>query len=276
MEGFNNVIGFARVLDSNGNTIRYIDITKNTKGIGSIRDPYFFMYENLTNSEGTNYELPSEGFNHPSAIESTRLLSPLDSKDKTLYHSNAFLPQLNPSQDSTDVTEIGSFTTVRTERGYFINVYLILYPGETKVEFYMPSKDNTDSYGLSNPDNTKFLYSTDDLDHVDKLRSIILGVNISQEEWNWKDPVVDSVKRPIYWVDRADTENVNKLPSRLKELREYENPEEGYINIEATAPAPIGFPAVSILRVGNRRFPSSSQLMPLSFLTNNSGGPVEQ
>lgn len=277
MKGYNNIVGFARVLDKTESTIRYIDITSNTLENGYIKDPYFFNYENITNSKGTAYSLPSEGYNYPEALEEVVKLSDLSTKDELLYFSNAFLPQLDPVQDTLNLTRVGSFASVRTQEGYYFNIYLTLLPGESIIEFYSPSKDNKDPYGLTNSSNVTLLQTTDILEPEDKLKAVILGVNISDEVWNWKSPVVQSVKRPIYWVDRSDKENVNKLPSKFEYFDKYLNDDEGYArwyDLGDDVYDPVWdqwyFPAN--LEIGTRRF----RLESTPTLLEGLGGPIEQ
>lgn len=271
MDTTDNIIGFAKILDENKNTIRFIDIIKNNSGIGSVRDPYFFMYENLTNSKGTNYNLPVEGLNHIDSITYSKQLDPSSSKSEILNRLNASLPQLHENQVTEELNEIGSFINVQSGTDFNINVYTIIYPQEAYIEFFQPSPDNNDPYGLLNPENVNKLHSTELLDPIDKLRVVILGVNISKDEWNWKDPVIDSVKRPIYWVNRSDQENVNKLPSRLEEFNEELNYNfsTGYVRLSQDF-----LTRRLVLQIGNRVITSSTPGLLPTFRTPTGGDEV--
>lgn len=208
-----NLIGFIKVLDSNKNTIRFIDVFNTSEVKDDIKDPYLFMYDYLTASRGTVYNLPSEGLNHPYSMGFARTINPLGSKSDLASLTNCFVPQLSNEQDLSDITDIGvSLTTVSDFDLLDTNVYTTLNPGEASVQYWEVSSNKDDPYGLLNPEVTSMIYETGVLDDIDKFRTVVLGVNLTTDSWNWRNAVVNNSTTPIYWVSQGDYKDVTKLP----------------------------------------------------------------
>ncbi len=211
-------IGFIKV-GKPDNSYRYIDIIQVLEGNDTLIEPYTFSYDYIQKDRTMFYSLPVEGMNNNETLNSiTSLYNDLN-KNKLLTKTNAFLPQISSDQSQINIDIASSVRSEDSENNTVnSNIFAMILPEESWIEIYETSLDVNDTYGENDYNNVTRVLERQQLDKIDFLRSLVIGITVDPTNWSYTQSIITQVEKPIKWFTDELAYDLKRVPSyNLKE-----------------------------------------------------------